>query len=947
MGLSITILQPANLTATVDGGSILAAVVGASATLNVDMGVPGPGATVQVGTTTTGAPGTNADVVNVGTLSAAILDFTIPRGDAGDSATVDAGTTITLEAGSDATVENVGTTSNAIFNFGIPAGVRGEQGERGYQGDKGDQGNAATITVYGTNTLPPNEPANVENFGTPQAASFYFSIPQGIQGEQGERGQKGDTGDTGAGVATGGTTGQALVKSSNADYSTNWAGPFLSKVDAGIQGIAGSIQVQGLDLNENSITNVGTATLNQLNVTLGSSPKIHFGNGDQTTAWIDAPTDNSIYGRKNGSWSTIPSSAGGGTWGSITGTLSNQTDLQNALNGKLSLAGGTMAAGALIDFSADTNSNTSELGAWGLGIDNANAGETAYIQSNQIRIYNGDFVNGTSLTPNGINFNDETTQTTAYDPAVLGNYLPLTGGTLADNSGINFNDAENNNTTVINGQGVVATDGSGSQCFINGLNVGSVSSDGSVSMYFSYATGLHFPNSTIQTTAFPPTGGTTSQYITGTGSLVTFPPLGDRYFTTSNSTLTCDSGNGKTMTVETGLSYSRQQDITVSYNNANHMHGTVLTYDSATGVMTFDSNTHSGSGTYSNWEVNVGGVAGAVLPVGGTASQVLAKVNSTNFNTEWISLGSMANETATDYLAKAGNLSGLASTSTARTNLGLGTMAVATATDYLTKAGNLSGLASTSTARTNLGLGAVSTDAYATTAQAQAGTSTTTVINPSTLLDAKWFAGGKSMVQIAWATSVSGAGASAGAQNSNARINIAPTTATGYAISSAVIANNSRGTIFNSGFDFSKRVAFGLRVARNVASPDTASVWRFSIGKSSGTDASDISARGLQVKVAGSGALQLLVHNGTTLTTTTSSYTPANGVSYDIVVTSDGAGNCVLYVNGSSVATSTGGPTTAGTTNANTMMFEVQNTSVITGSPQNIAYSDYFVQVNS
>lgn len=37
-------------------------------------------ATVEVGTVTTGAPGTNASVVNVGTKYAAILDFTIPRG---------------------------------------------------------------------------------------------------------------------------------------------------------------------------------------------------------------------------------------------------------------------------------------------------------------------------------------------------------------------------------------------------------------------------------------------------------------------------------------------------------------------------------------------------------------------------------------------------------------------------------------------------------------------------------------------------------------------------------------------------------------------------------------------------------------------------------------------------------------------------------------------------
>lgn len=44
---------------------------------------------------------------------------------------------------------------------------------------------------------------------------------------------------------------------------------------------------------------------------------------------------------------TITSSASGGTWGSITGTLSSQTDLQTALNGKLSTSGTAALATAL------------------------------------------------------------------------------------------------------------------------------------------------------------------------------------------------------------------------------------------------------------------------------------------------------------------------------------------------------------------------------------------------------------------------------------------------------------------------------------------------------------------------------------------------------------------------------------------------------------------------
>lgn len=39
------------------------------------------------------------------------------------------------------------------------------------------------------------------------------------------------------------------------------------------------------------------------------------------------------------------------------------------------------------------------------------------------------------------------------------------------------------------------------------------------------ATGITFPDTSVQTTAFPPTGGTASQYIAGDGSLITFPTI--------------------------------------------------------------------------------------------------------------------------------------------------------------------------------------------------------------------------------------------------------------------------------------------------------------------------------------------------------------------------------------------------------------------------------------
>lgn len=112
-------------------------------------GAAGAAATVSVGTVTTGAPGSSATVTNAGTSSAAVLNFTIPAGAAGAAgatgpagsagaagaagaaATVTVGTVTTGAAGSSATVTNVGSSSAAVLNFTIPAGASGAQGPAG------------------------------------------------------------------------------------------------------------------------------------------------------------------------------------------------------------------------------------------------------------------------------------------------------------------------------------------------------------------------------------------------------------------------------------------------------------------------------------------------------------------------------------------------------------------------------------------------------------------------------------------------------------------------------------------------------------------------------------------------------------------------------------------------------------------------------------------------
>jgi hypothetical protein len=122
-------------------------------------GPPGQAATIAAGTTTTGAPGTNANVVNAGSSSAAVFNFTIPAGvagatgnigatgPAGAAATVAAGTTTTGAPGTSASVVNSGTSAAAVFNFTIP---RGDVGATGPQGPPGSSGTGTGTVGSGT-----------------------------------------------------------------------------------------------------------------------------------------------------------------------------------------------------------------------------------------------------------------------------------------------------------------------------------------------------------------------------------------------------------------------------------------------------------------------------------------------------------------------------------------------------------------------------------------------------------------------------------------------------------------------------------------------------------------------------------------------------------------------------------------------------------------------------
>jgi hypothetical protein len=135
--------------------------------------------------------------------------------------------------------------------------------------------------------------------------------------------------------------------------------------------------------------------------------------------------------------------------------------------------------------------------------------------------------------------------------------------------------------------------------------------------------GLTFPDATTQTTAgIPDAPSNGSQYAREDAAWSVIIP-GDRYLTTSTTSNSVNNGN-KTFTIGTGLSYTPTQNLTISFDASNHMHGEVLTYNSGTGVLTVDINHHTGSGTYTSWVVNVGGVTPATSVAWGDITGTLS-----------------------------------------------------------------------------------------------------------------------------------------------------------------------------------------------------------------------------------------------------------------------------------------------------------------------------------
>jgi hypothetical protein len=97
--------------------------------------------------------------------------------------------------------------------------------------------------------------------------------------------------------------------------------------------------------------------------------------------------------------------------------------------------------------------------------------------------------------------------------------------------------------------------------------------------------------------------------------------LADRYKTSSVTSNSVSNGS-KNFTIDLNLSYIPLQEILVVFDPANHMHGEVTSYNAATGALVVNIKTHTGSGTYTSWVLNLDGTPVDAITGSGTANEI-------------------------------------------------------------------------------------------------------------------------------------------------------------------------------------------------------------------------------------------------------------------------------------------------------------------------------------
>jgi len=380
-----------------------------------------------------------------------------------------------------------------------------------------------------------------------------------------------------------------------------------------------------------------------------------------------------------------PGPAGGGSvWGNITGTLSNQTDLASALAGKYPTTNPAgyidLTTAGLYFYPLTGNPGGFATQAWVIGQNYLTIGSLdAYATMSWVNTELAGYAlqswvtdhaypltgnpSGflTSASLSGYATESWVTSQGYITSSALAPYLSFDGGSMNANAEIYFEDTVQGRVSLASGS-AFAVSSSSNPDLVSNLLYDRVFVKNATSKTSIIPTGVEFPDLTFQTTAglSPATAASTyqtlagmSSYLTTSAAAATYAVIarglpasgtvgqvltkvngtdynatwttiipGDRYLTTSTSAMSISNG-AKTFTAGTGLSYTPTQDVTIAHDSANHMHGTVTSYNSGTGAMVVDVQNHSGSGTYTSWTINVGGAIPAASVIWGDITGTL------------------------------------------------------------------------------------------------------------------------------------------------------------------------------------------------------------------------------------------------------------------------------------------------------------------------------------
>jgi hypothetical protein len=129
--------------------------------------------------------------------------------------------------------------------------------------------------------------------------------------------------------------------------------------------------------------------------------------------------------------------------------------------------------------------------------------------------------------------------------------------------------------------------------------------------------------------------------------------------------------------------------------------------------------------------------------------------------------------------------------------------------------------------------------------------------------------------------------------------------------------------------DWTKEAAISAAINSNQFVAN--SVIRFNLGTPGNVTTADLGTRGIGIRISGTSAVELQVHDGTTLVNEPSSFTPTANSTFDVFVHSLGNGTVNLYINDSIVATTSAGPSTAGTSTQDYIQMSANTTAVLSG----------------